>query len=212
MANVEHASITDPNIHEPKGVAAAAVDKAYVADGAGSGAWGYPLPKGVDSATAGQVFVANGTGGGSWQANTPALPDYGEYYVQGNATETTISATSTFVKLTSGVTAGQLDGITFSTNDLVVATPAKYLLEGVVTFSGATPATTLVWELDFLVNGTPLGRKQSITTSGTEQVTVGLQGITGLLSASDTLSVAIANTTDTSNPTVVNASFIARQL
>jgi hypothetical protein len=66
MANVSHASITDPNIHEPKGVATAAADKAYVANGSGSGAWGYPLPKGIDSAAAGQVFVANGTGGGTW--------------------------------------------------------------------------------------------------------------------------------------------------
>lgn len=39
MANVEHSSITDPKIHEPKGVAASAAGKVYVADGAGSGAW-----------------------------------------------------------------------------------------------------------------------------------------------------------------------------
>ena len=36
---VEHVNVTDPNIHEPKGVAAAAVNKVYVADGAASGAW-----------------------------------------------------------------------------------------------------------------------------------------------------------------------------
>lgn len=34
-----HVSITDPNLHEPKGVAAAAVDRVYVSNGAGSGAW-----------------------------------------------------------------------------------------------------------------------------------------------------------------------------
>ncbi len=37
----EHNVIADPNIHEPKGVAAAAVDKVYQSDGAGSGAWGF---------------------------------------------------------------------------------------------------------------------------------------------------------------------------
>lgn len=36
---VEHVSITDPNIHEPKGVASATADRVYVSDGAGSGAW-----------------------------------------------------------------------------------------------------------------------------------------------------------------------------
>ena len=39
MADVEHSSITDPNIHEPKGVAAAIAGSVYVADGAGSGDW-----------------------------------------------------------------------------------------------------------------------------------------------------------------------------
>ncbi len=35
----EHSSITDPNIHEPKGVADANAGEVYVADGAGSGDW-----------------------------------------------------------------------------------------------------------------------------------------------------------------------------
>jgi len=211
MANVSHASITDPNIHEPKGVATAAVDKAYVADGAGSGAWGYPLPKGVDSAAAGQIFVANGTGGGTWQANTPTTSDFGELYVQNNATTTTITAVDVYVPITAGVTAGQLDGITFATDHLVVAVSAKYLLEAVVTLFGVA-ATTIVWELDFLVNGTALGRKQAVTTTGTERVTIDLKAITATLAVSHTLSVAVANTTDTNEPTIVHASFIARQL
>lgn len=37
----EHKNITDPNIHEPKGVAAASDGQVYVADGAGSGDWRY---------------------------------------------------------------------------------------------------------------------------------------------------------------------------
>ena len=35
----EHNTITDPEIHEPKGVAAAASGEVYVANGAGSGSW-----------------------------------------------------------------------------------------------------------------------------------------------------------------------------
>lgn len=45
MPNVEHASLTDPNLHEPKGVAAAAVDSIYQANGSGSGSWKLPLKK-----------------------------------------------------------------------------------------------------------------------------------------------------------------------
>lgn len=36
-----HNTLTDPNLHEPKGVASAASGQMYVADGAGSGAWVY---------------------------------------------------------------------------------------------------------------------------------------------------------------------------
>lgn len=39
MANVNHSDITDPNIHEPKGVSSADLGEIYVADGAGSGSW-----------------------------------------------------------------------------------------------------------------------------------------------------------------------------
>jgi hypothetical protein len=35
----EHKNITDPNIHEPKGVSVATVGTTYIADGTGSGAW-----------------------------------------------------------------------------------------------------------------------------------------------------------------------------
>lgn len=35
----EHVSITDPNIHEPKGISTAAAKTVYEADGLGSGAW-----------------------------------------------------------------------------------------------------------------------------------------------------------------------------
>lgn len=39
MANVVHSALTDPNLHEPKGIAAAPAGQVYIADGAGSGDW-----------------------------------------------------------------------------------------------------------------------------------------------------------------------------
>lgn len=39
MANVNHSTLTDPYLHEPKGVAAASSGEVYVADGTGSGDW-----------------------------------------------------------------------------------------------------------------------------------------------------------------------------
>jgi hypothetical protein len=38
---VQHNAITDPDIHEPKGIAAATEGKVYVSDGASSGDWKY---------------------------------------------------------------------------------------------------------------------------------------------------------------------------
>ena len=39
MANVNHSSLTDPYLHEPKGISSAGQGQVYVADGAGSGDW-----------------------------------------------------------------------------------------------------------------------------------------------------------------------------
>lgn len=39
MANVNHSALTDPYLHEPKGVASASTGKVYVTNGSGSGAW-----------------------------------------------------------------------------------------------------------------------------------------------------------------------------
>ena len=62
----EHVDLTDPELHEPKGVAAATSGQVYVADGGGSGSWSNPEPKGISGATDGQVYVANGAGSGAW--------------------------------------------------------------------------------------------------------------------------------------------------
>ena len=39
MANVNHSALTDPYLHEPKGVASASTGEVYVANGSGSGTW-----------------------------------------------------------------------------------------------------------------------------------------------------------------------------
>jgi hypothetical protein len=39
MANVNHSVLTDPNLHEPKGIAAASNEQVYVSNGTGTGNW-----------------------------------------------------------------------------------------------------------------------------------------------------------------------------
>lgn len=45
MANVSHATLTDPNLHEPKGAATAVASAIYQATGSGSGTWKLPIKK-----------------------------------------------------------------------------------------------------------------------------------------------------------------------
>jgi len=42
---IQHNIITDPDIHEPKGVASATSGKVYISNGSGSGTWEYPPAK-----------------------------------------------------------------------------------------------------------------------------------------------------------------------
>lgn len=39
MANVQHSTLSDPNLHEPKGVSTAAANGVYLSNGSGSGTW-----------------------------------------------------------------------------------------------------------------------------------------------------------------------------
>lgn len=39
MANISHSTLTDPYLHEPKGISTATADEVYAANGSGGGAW-----------------------------------------------------------------------------------------------------------------------------------------------------------------------------
>ena len=211
MANVEHSALTGANLHEPKGAAAAASGKVYIADGAGSGTWDFVKPPGTATALAGQAYLADGAGGGAYANPASSQLDYGELYIQSNATATTITASSTFVKITAGVVTGPVSGMTFTTDHLNVVDSGKYALCANLTFFGIA-ATTIVWEFDFMIAAAAFGRKMAVTTTGTERVTVSLSAITGTLAPADQISLAVSNTTDTNDPTIVHASLVARQL
>ncbi len=62
-----HSSLTDPNIHEPKGASTANDGEVYVADGAGSGAWEAKLP--AQTGNSGKLLTTNGTVE-SWSGNS----------------------------------------------------------------------------------------------------------------------------------------------
>jgi hypothetical protein len=71
MADVQHRDITDPNIHEPKGIKFAPEGTAYVADGLGGGQWApVVVPGGLTGASGafyspsrdlGSTIISNGS-------------------------------------------------------------------------------------------------------------------------------------------------------
>lgn len=62
MANVQHASLTDPELHEPKGVASATSGQVYVANGSGSGTWteAEDIEATKDTSASGYVYLPGG--------------------------------------------------------------------------------------------------------------------------------------------------------
>jgi hypothetical protein len=56
---VAHSSLTGADLHEPKGVASAAANTAYIANGSGSGVWKKPDAANVAVQDAGSIFTAS---------------------------------------------------------------------------------------------------------------------------------------------------------
>lgn len=94
MANVNHSSLTDPYLHEPKGIAAAAANKVYVSDGAASGSWKTIYTQGwedyeddasgAQSLTSGSWVDLTNDGAGSNTNKTYKLPGKGDVWDTSN--------------------------------------------------------------------------------------------------------------------------------
>ena len=97
---IEHVNITDPNIHEPKGVNAAAIYTTYRANGAGTGSWGKVDTRGLSglsgAGTENQSLVVDGAGGHKivWDVS------HGGIYFNNIGTPATITYPSSYVKIT----------------------------------------------------------------------------------------------------------------
>ena len=129
MANIDHSNITDPYLHEPRGIATAATGTVYVADGVGSGTWTdldasttYVISGVIDDiSTAATVYVPTPEAGTIKQITT----------VLGGAIATSAAAVtaknaagSTMGTITvdfSGSAAGDIDSVTPASNNTFTA-------------------------------------------------------------------------------------------
>lgn len=174
---VQHVAITDPQIHEPKGVAAASANYVYVSDGAGSGSW-----KKVDSlllkslagdgGSSNLRLVSDGTNGFTLKTNAAygcmaSTSNTNNFAITAAADTTLLTASqySLFTGTGAPWASENLLGITFATDRLTVPVAGIYKLDvwGTVT---AFPSATAKVGLRHKVNATTSGTRFSIAKSG----------------------------------------------
>jgi hypothetical protein len=185
MANIQHAVLTDPQLHEPKGVSTAASGKVYRANGSGSGVW---------------VF--------------PSGHAYGELYIEGGVTTQTLPAASGTDKLNpSGEwTANGNANVTLSAANgtITVLEPGEYQLNFWVSFTTAAEAAQSRYNFHYAVNGVPSTRKVIVAkyTNNVDTLTCSVTGFADL-NDNDVVSIYVGGdgTTSSTAITVLEAGF-----
>jgi hypothetical protein len=168
LANVQHNALTDPNIHEPKGITSAANGEVYIANGSGSGTWKFPSGHAY-----GELYITAGTTAQTLSAGsaTAILNPTDEWASNGSKHVTLIPASGTITVLAAG----------------------EYTLNFWITFNTASIGSGAKYNFHYAVNGTPSTRK-TITaknTSGVDTLNVSASGIIAL-SANDIVSIYVS--------------------
>ena len=177
---IQHNLITDPNIHEPKGVASAASGKVYKADGTGSGTWVYPLT-GLDTALSGQVFESDGSSGGSWAY--PPGKAHAEIYISGGTTTHTLAAASAFTLLNpSGEwTAGVTNTLTSTPGSGIITLnqAGDYYISFWITLSTASISSGSSYHFKYALDGSVSSREVAVSkpTNGVDKIVISSTGL-----------------------------------
>jgi hypothetical protein len=176
--STEHKDITDPNIHEPKGIATAAANRIYVANGTGGGSWIKITSQALqgltgDAGSIDKIPVSDGAGGFKfWDS-----PQHGAMVITNNGTnfpltavaDTTFNTPAQFTLFTGAgapFTSEHLNGITFSTDKLTVSKAGLYRIETYLNIGGFPSGTAKV-ALRYRINGSTYStRKPTIKSSG----------------------------------------------
>jgi hypothetical protein len=129
LPTIEHSALTTTELHEPKGVAGAAANNVYIADGAGSGAWTdldaattYVISGVIDNiSTAATVYIPTPEAGTVKQVTTVlggTIATSAVAVVVKNAAAATMG---TITVNDAGSAAGDIDSVTPSTNNTFTA-------------------------------------------------------------------------------------------
>lgn len=208
---IQHSLLTGANLHEPKGVASATVNKVYVSDGAGSGTWKIIEPQGAATALVNKVYQADGAGSGTWQY--PMGKIYGELYITSGATSFTLATASAYSRLDPGTvwTQGLVKNVTTTAADgtMTLANAGTYRVDFWANFSTAALAAGTAYNFKLALDGTPTGRKihvhktdpgaETLFVSGSALLTVTASQVLSIHIAGDATSSATAITVDEAN-------------
>jgi hypothetical protein len=187
---IQHKLITDPDIHEPKGVATASAGKAYVANGTGSGSWEYP---------SGKV--------------------HGEIYIDAGVTSQTLSGSSAYAKLnpTGEWTAGVSNVLTLSpsTGVITLTEAGNYMINFWCLFSTTSLSSGTNYNFKYNLAGTNSSRTITVQkfTNGSDKLHVSALGLV-TATAGQALSIFVAGdaTSSGQNITVLEAGLTAIKL
>jgi len=188
MATVEHNTLSDPLIHEPKG---------------------------ASTATAGQVYVADGLGSGAWSANSPS---YGEMTITNNSlTFTPIAADlNQYKRLTNTGWADEVSqGIVINAdgvNDDITLEAGTYI--GTFWASMQTNASnSTLYGFRYSVDGVFAPRASRIqkNSAGTDTILISSTGITVAATAGQKLSVYISSDSTTA-VTFIDAGLVLHRI
>jgi hypothetical protein len=179
LANVQHNALTDPNIHEPKG---------------------------ITSAVNGEVYMANGSGSGTWKL--PSGHAYGELYITAGTTAQTLAAASgtAILNPTDEWTSGYNNHITQTpaSGTLTVTEAGLYDVNFYTIFTTASLSSGTQYNFYYAVNGTISTRKLFArkTSNGVDTLHVNGVGLVEL-AENDVLSMHVGGDATSSSTNIV---------
>lgn len=167
MATVQHSALTDPNIHEPKGITTAQEGQVYVADGSNSGDWLFPSGHAY-----GELYISAGATAQtlSSASGTAILNPTGEWTTNGHANVTLNASAGTITILQAG----------------------EYSLNFWISFTTASIASGTKYHFHYAINGTASDRKVTVSkfSNGADTITCCASGL-ATFAANDVVSIYV---------------------
>lgn len=178
MADIQHAILTDPQLHEPKGVASAANGRVYVSNGSGSGVWKQVDSTNIqglagDGGNTNRIPESNGSNGFDFKIHKA----YGSMVLTNNANnfnvvaavDPNLATNSDYVLFTGSgapLTASGLEfgGVSFSVDRLTAPVSGIYKAS-LWSLIASFPSNTARIGIKYRVSGTTFGARRTVSKS-----------------------------------------------